>query len=56
MSSQRFPGKVLIDVLGSPMLGHLLDRLGQCKAINGLIVATSDDSSDDSVAAYTAVQ
>ena len=56
MSSQRFPGKVLIDVLGSPMLGHLLDRLGQCKAINGLIVATSDDSSDDSVAAYTAVR
>ena len=56
MSSQRFPGKVLIDLLGSPMLGHLLDRLGQCKAINGLIVATSDDSSDDAVAAYTAVR
>jgi spore coat polysaccharide biosynthesis protein SpsF len=52
MSSQRFPGKVLSDVLGSPMLGHLLDRLDQCKGIDGLVVATSNASDDDAVAAY----
>ena len=54
MSSQRFPGKVLTDVLGSPMLGHLLDRLEQCKESDGLVVATSDASDDDAVAAYAA--
>ncbi len=56
MSSQRFPGKVLVDVLGSPMLGHLLDRLEQCKEIDGLVIATSDGSIDDAVAAYAAIR
>jgi spore coat polysaccharide biosynthesis protein SpsF (cytidylyltransferase family) len=54
MSSQRLPGKVMTDLLGSPMLGHLLDRLELCDGIDGLIVATSDSPSDDQVAAYTA--
>lgn len=54
MSSQRLPGKVLTDLLGSPMLGHLLDRLKQCDGIDGLTVATSDSPSDDQIAAYTA--
>lgn len=44
----------MTDLLGSPMLGHLLDRLDQCDGIDGLIVATSDSPSDDQIAAYTA--
>lgn len=43
----------MTDVLGSPMLGHLLDRLDQCDGIDGLIVATSDSPSDDQIVAYT---
>lgn len=56
MSSERLPGKVMTDVLGSPMLGHLLDRLEQCGEIDGLIVATSDSPSDDQIVAYTAAR
>ena len=54
MSSQRFPGKVLTDVLGAPMLGHLLDRLKQCEGIDGLVVATSNGAEDAAIAAYAA--
>ena len=50
MSSQRLPGKVLAQLAGRPALGWLLERL------DGLpvVVATSTDSSDDTVAAFCA--
>lgn len=54
MSSERMPGKVMADLFGTPMLGHLIDRLEQCDCIDGLIVATSDYPSDDQIADYTA--
>ena len=47
MSSQRLPGKVLHPVLGRPMLAYLVERLRKCEALDGLILATSSDSSDD---------
>lgn len=56
MSSERLPGKVMTDLMGSPMLGHLLDRLGQCDGIDELIVATSDSPGDDRIASYAAAR
>ena len=44
----------MTDLMGSPMLGRLLDRLAQCGGIDGLIVATSNSPGDDQIAAYTA--
>lgn len=52
MSSRRLPGKVLRVVHGSTLLGHLIDRLTRCAALNGLMIATSDEPSDDPIAAF----
>lgn len=37
---------------GQPMLGWLLDRLERCNALDGVCLATSDETSDDPVAAF----
>ncbi len=50
LSSSRLPGKVLADVLGEPMIGRQLDRVGRCRRIDELVVATSTDPSDDPLA------
>lgn len=52
MSSKRLPGKVMMNFLGKPMLGHLCDRLSRCAGIDDFIVATSDLSIDDEIDAY----
>jgi len=41
MSSTRLPGKVMMTVLGKPLIGHMLDRLACAKNIDDVIVATS---------------
>jgi spore coat polysaccharide biosynthesis protein SpsF len=56
MSSRRLPGKVLKPILGRPMLGLQLDRLRQSTMIDRFTVATSDDRSDDEVAAFCAAK
>lgn len=52
MSSERLPGKVLTLVRGKPMLSYLLDRLKQSQELDGVVVATSDQTSDDRIAAF----
>jgi spore coat polysaccharide biosynthesis protein SpsF len=54
VSSSRLPGKVLAPILGQPMLARQLERLRRARLIDRLVVATSDDSSDDAVAALCA--
>ncbi|MBF0594167.1 MAG: glycosyltransferase family protein [Candidatus Omnitrophica bacterium] len=41
MSSTRLPGKVLKDILGRPMLCHLIERLKRSRLIQKIVVATS---------------
>lgn len=53
-SSSRLPGKVLMPILGIPMLEHQLRRLLRCRRMGRLLVATSDQASDDPVAAMAA--
>lgn len=50
MSSTRLPGKVLADLAGAPMILRQLERLNRARTIHHLIVATSDDPSDDVLA------
>ena len=47
MGSSRLPGKVLADINGKPTIQRLVDRLRQCKELDGIVVATSNASSDD---------
>jgi spore coat polysaccharide biosynthesis protein SpsF len=46
------PGKVLLPMLGRPMLAHLLDRLRTIDALAGIVVATSLLPSDNPVAEF----
>lgn len=52
MSSQRFPGKVLYEVAGKPMLQYLLERLERCTSLDAIVVATSTEDSDTPIADY----
>lgn len=54
MSSVRLPGKVMRLVHGTPLLGHLIDRLEHCSGLDGMIIATSIETQDDAIAAYAA--
>lgn len=40
MESTRLPGKVLMDILGAPMILHVLDRVRKAKLVDKVIVAT----------------
>src|SRR4051812_21226714 len=55
MSSTRLPGKVLSDVCGEPLLALLLNRLGRASLVDRIVVATSDEPSDDPIAEAAAV-
>jgi spore coat polysaccharide biosynthesis protein SpsF len=47
MGSSRLPGKVMLDICGRPILGHILDRLKQVKNADVIIVATTDNGIDN---------
>ena len=50
MSSTRLPGKVLRDLGGLPVLGWGVRAVREAGSIGEVVVATSDDASDDPVA------
>lgn len=49
MSSSRLPNKVLMPILGKPMLARQIDRLSTIKTPHTLIIATSSQPSDDRI-------
>jgi spore coat polysaccharide biosynthesis protein SpsF len=49
LSSRRLPQKVLKPLLGKPMILRQIERLQRSKKIDKLVVATSNESSDDSI-------
>lgn len=54
VSSTRLPGKVLADVAGAPLIVRQIERIRLSRMIDGLVVATSEDPSDDPLAATIA--
>jgi len=52
MGSTRLPGKILIDIMGKPLLQHVIDRVSQSKGTNKLILATTDNPSDTVLAEF----
>lgn len=52
MSSTRLPGKVLAPVLGEPMIGRQIERIRRSRHLDALVIATSEDPSDDALADY----
>ena len=52
MSSTRLPGKVMRDLRGRPMIDRQIERLRRAETLDRLVVATSDDPSDDPLAEH----
>src|SRR6185295_2543965 len=50
MSSSRLPGKVLKPVAGAPMILRQIERVRRAARLDRLVVATSDQPSDDPLA------
>ena len=50
MSSERLPGKVLMNLVNKPVLLHIVERLNYSKLISSIVVATSDNSEDNKIA------
>lgn len=49
MTSSRLPGKVLMEVLGKPILHYLVARLKQVHLLDEIVLATTTNSTDDSL-------
>ncbi len=50
LSSSRLPGKVLLHLAGAPMILRQVERVRRAARIDRLVVATSDQPSDDRLA------
>jgi len=50
MGSSRLPGKVLMDIEGKPALTRLLERLQRCQRVDEIVLATTDNDTDDVLA------
>lgn len=54
MKSSRLPGKILAEIGGQPMLVQVVERVRLAKTVHQVMVATTDDPSDDPVEALCA--
>lgn len=50
VGSTRFPGKVLADLCGKPMLAHVIERASVAETLDDVVVATTVEPGDDIVA------
>ena len=49
MGSTRLPGKVLMEIGGKPMLARVMERAGQARKLDGIVVATTGNDEDDRI-------
>ena len=49
MSSTRLPGKIMLPILGKPLLLRMIERVQKAQLIGKLVVATSYNSDDDEI-------
>ena len=49
MASKRFPGKIMKEINGMPMIFWQIMRLENSMCLNKIIVATTEDPSDDNL-------
>jgi len=52
MSSSRLPGKVMKEVLGKPILHHLVTRLRAVPSIDEIVLATTSNPTDDVLVSF----
>ncbi len=49
IGSTRLPKKILMPILGKPMLQHEMERLKEARMLDTLVIATTDSTADDPV-------
>jgi spore coat polysaccharide biosynthesis protein SpsF len=49
-ASTRLPGKVLLPIVGNPMLALMIERLQRARTIDEIVIATSANPADDAIA------
>jgi spore coat polysaccharide biosynthesis protein SpsF len=49
MGSTRLPGKVMLPLLGEPILTHVMRRAGRARRLDACVVATSTSAEDDAI-------
>ena len=52
MGSSRLPGKVLLPLANRPVLWHILERLDSLAVLDEIVLATSREPQDDSIARF----
>ncbi|HEX7945797.1 MAG TPA: NTP transferase domain-containing protein, partial [Phenylobacterium sp.] len=52
MTSPRLPGKAMEPLRGEPMIWRQVERLRLARTLSKIVVATSDESSDDPLASF----
>ncbi len=56
VGSTRLPGKVLLPILGKPMLARMIERLGRVERSDRIVVATTESPADDPIVAVAAAE
>jgi spore coat polysaccharide biosynthesis protein SpsF len=51
-ASTRMPGKVMAPICGEPMIWRQLERIRAARSLSKVVVATTDEPSDDGLAAF----
>lgn len=51
-NSSRLPGKILKEINGKPLLNYILERLQQSKYHENIVLATSDEATDQPIVEY----
>lgn len=54
MGSSRLPNKVMLEICEKPVLWHVVNRTNKSNKIDKIVVATSEDGSNDVIRAYCA--
>jgi len=49
MTSTRLPAKILMEVMGRPLLSYLIEQLGHSRHLSDIIIATTTGTEDDPV-------
>jgi spore coat polysaccharide biosynthesis protein SpsF len=49
MPSTRLPGKILMEVMGRPLLSYLIEQLGHSRLLSDIIIATTTRREDDPI-------
>ena len=52
MDSTRLPGKTMMDLRGTPLIGRLISQLSNSRTLDSIVIATSNKAADNVIVKY----